>query len=253
MSTLRTLLLCCLLIGLAGCASTTRQSNPQPTRPRRVLFIGNSYTAFNGTIPNALNRLSKGALDCTGNVAGGKSLAWHYTQGNALQTLRAERWDDVVLQDYSLQTLDKPDLFFLFVRRFDGEIDALGARTVLYQTWSRKNLPQTGPRIYTAYEDAAAETGAKLAPVGRAFAAATKQRPELNLYTSDNSHPSPAGTYLAVCVLYATLLDRSPLGLVSYVVDEKSKPVITLKPEDARFLQQIAQKVVLPAAIKEHQ
>src|SRR3712207_6930805 len=51
----------------------------------------------------------------------------------------AERWDDVVLQDYSLQTLDKIDLFFLFVRRFDSEVDAQKARTVLDRKSTRLN------------------------------------------------------------------------------------------------------------------
>src|SRR5678816_3265940 len=104
------LALSCFVMLLVGCAATEKKSDaPQP--PRRVLFIGNSYTQFNGGIPNALNRLSKGDLDCTGSLAGGKSLAWHYNQGEALKVLRSERWDDVVLQDYSLQTLDKIDLF----------------------------------------------------------------------------------------------------------------------------------------------
>ncbi len=249
MRSLRTLLLCCLLIHLAGCASKATPSHPEPQRPRRVLFIGNSYTAFNGGIPNALNRLSEGTLDCTGSVAGGKSLAWHYTQGKALEALRSDRWDDVVLQDYSLQTLDKIDLFFLFVRRFDEEVDRIGARTILYQTWPRKNRPDTGPRIYHAYEDAADETGARLAPIGRAFAAALKQRPELELYNADNSHPNAAGTYLAACVFYATLLNRSPVGLASFVVNENEKPVITLKPEEAKFLQQVAERTVHPVPV----
>ena len=244
------LILLPLLILSPSCSSSSKQSQPPPKHPRRVLFIGNSYTFYNGGIPNALNRLSKGALDCTPSVSGGKSLAWHYNQGEALKVLRSERWDDIVLQDYSLQTLNKIDLFFLFVRRFDAEIDAIGARTVLYQTWPRKNLPQTGPRIYDAYEDAAAENTARLAPVGKAFEASLKERPELDLYTQDNSHPNPAGTYLAACVFYATLLDRSPVGLESFVVDPAGKPVITLKPEDAKFFQQIADQIARPAAVK---
>jgi hypothetical protein len=243
----RRLVLCCFVGLLVGCTTTKKSDAPQP--PRRVLFIGNSYTAFNGTIPNALNRLSKGDLDCSGSLAGGKSLAWHYNQGEALKVLRSDRWDDVVLQDYSLQTLDKIDLFFLFVRRFDAEIDAQKARTVLYQTWPRKNHPENGPRIYQAYEDASRETGAKVAPVGRAFEVARKKRPELELYNPDNSHPTPAATYLAACVFYATLLDRTPVGLESFVVDAAGKPVITLKPEDAKFLQEVATELVQPTPV----
>jgi hypothetical protein len=244
-----TFFLCTTLAIASGCASGgSSQKSQAPQPPHRVLFIGNSYTFYNGGIPNALNKLSDGKLDCTPCVSGGKSLAWHWTQGEALKVLRSDRWDDVVLQDYSLQTLDKRDLFFLFVRRFDEQIKAMGARTLLYQTWPRKDRPDTGPVIYSAYDDAAAETGAKLAPVGRAFDAARKKRPDLELYLEDRSHPTPAGSYLAACVFYAAILDRSPVGLGSYVVDEKGKPVITLKPEDAKFLQRVANEIVRPAA-----
>src|SRR5687768_4584292 len=97
------ILICCgLLVCGTACVSSAKSkkaSTPQP--PRRVLFIGSSYTAFNGGIANALNHLSKGALDCTPCVAGGRSLAWHYTQGEAPKILRSEQWNDVVLQDYS--------------------------------------------------------------------------------------------------------------------------------------------------------
>ena len=244
------MLLCCGLLVLgSACSSTAKSRAAEAQPPRRVLFIGNSYTFYNGGVPAALNWLSKGSLDCTPCVSGGKSLAWHYTQGEALKVLRSERWNDVVLQDYSLEALDKPELMALFIRRFDQEIDAIGARTVLYQTWPRKNAPQNGPQIYKAYEDSAAETRAKLAAVGRAFVEAQKKRPGLELYNADNSHPSPAGTYLAACVFYATLLDRSPVGLESYVIDEIGKPVITLKPEQARFLQGIANSIARPAPV----
>ena len=37
--------------------------------------------------------------------------------------------------------------------------------------------------------------------------------PEPELYFSDGSHPSPAGSYLAACTFYATLFHASPVGL----------------------------------------
>ncbi len=37
--------------------------------------------------------------------------------------------------------------------------------------------------------------------------------PQLNLYFSDGSHPSPIGSYVAACVFYATLYGKSPVGL----------------------------------------
>jgi hypothetical protein len=42
---------------------------------------------------------------------------------------------------------------------------------------------------------------------------ATPEHPDL--YDTDGSHPSLAGSYLAACVLFATLFGESPVGIAS--------------------------------------
>ena len=37
--------------------------------------------------------------------------------------------------------------------------------------------------------------------------------PRARLYQEDRSHPTSLGTYVAACVFYGTLLDRSPEGI----------------------------------------
>jgi hypothetical protein len=41
----------------------------------------------------------------------------------------------------------------------------------------------------------------------------SEKHPSVELYYSDGSHPSPAGSYLAACTLYSTIFNRSPAGL----------------------------------------
>jgi len=38
------------------------------------------------------------------------------------------------------------------------------------------------------------------------------RKPDLELYAQDKRHPSLAGTYLAACTVYASLLGKSPVG-----------------------------------------
>jgi hypothetical protein len=40
-----------------------------------------------------------------------------------------------------------------------------------------------------------------------------RANPTIVLWQADGSHPSPAGTYLAACVLYARIFDASPVGV----------------------------------------
>ncbi len=83
---------------------------------------------------------------------------------------------------------------------------------------------------------------------------------QLALHQMDKAHPSPAGTYLAACVFYATLFKRDPTGLPARVIGKPvdidgrvletewhgvfSSPntleLVNLAPADARFLQMIA-------------
>jgi len=84
----------------------------------------------------------------------------------------------------------------------------------------------------------AEQNGSTVAPVGLAWKQAMDNDPDslINLYSTDNSHPSIAGTYLTACVMYATIFQKSPLG---------SGYFAGLSESDARFLQQMAEDVVL--------
>ena len=75
--------------------------------------------------------------------------------------------------------------------------------------------------------------------MGLAFAEALKERPDTKLIIADKRHPSIAGTYLETCVLYATLLKKSPEGIAWYGLGELQVP-----PEQAKFLQKVAWKTV---------
>ena len=68
-------------------------------------------------------------------------------------------------------------------------------------------------KIAGHYIDIANELDAMLAPAGIACMRCASQFPEIELWDEDGNHPSPAGTYLAACVLYKVLYDQSPEGL----------------------------------------
>jgi hypothetical protein len=100
-----------------------------------------------------------------------------------------------------------------------------------------------------------------VAHVGEAWAAyrATEQvvaPAHSALFFTDGSHPSTAGTYLAACVLYATLYGTSPEGLPNTVRSTHQQPepgpALTDSPRDsisaplAATLQKLAWKAAAP-------
>jgi hypothetical protein len=73
-----------------------------------------------------------------------------------------------------------------------------------------------------------------VSPVGVAFHEINKNHPEINLYTKDLRHPSPAGTYLAASVLFASIFKKTPEG---------NSYKFGLEKGEAKILQKVAWQV----------
>jgi hypothetical protein len=63
-----------------------------------------------------------------------------------------------------------------------------------------------------SYEGIAKELGARVAPAGRAWDEARRQLPDVPLHAKDGSHATPAGSYLAACVIFRTLTGQPSAG-----------------------------------------
>jgi hypothetical protein len=66
--------------------------------------------------------------------------------------------------------------------------------------------------IEQGYGAIAGELKVAVAPAGQAWQAVVREDPGIVLWQSDGSHPTPAGTYLAACVLYTRLFGPCPVG-----------------------------------------
>lgn len=252
-----------LSLSLNGCVLASKTTSARNSgRTLRVLFIGNSYTIYND-LPWVTSRLSLSSnvdrpLEVKSVALMGATLKEHWDDGFALKAIRDEGpWDYVVLQGQSHSPLFDPDELKEYARRFDKEIKAAGAKTILFVTWARHVYPEQQPVINSVYGDIARETGATLAPVGQAWEDALAADPKLPLYRNDvDNHPAEAGTYLAACVLYSTIYRRSPEGLTAEITDQgmsrhefdpagnalknvKKEP-FTIPEDEARMLQRTA-------------
>jgi hypothetical protein len=265
----RRALLFVLAAGLCLAACKPRGDAQPGPRPKRVLFIGNSYTYYNN-LPRVLEALAASAspperLETRAVVVGGARLQTHWDEGDALDALREGGWDYVVLQEQSTLGIllvngrheinDPERILFPYARRFHEEARKKGAKTVLALTWSRRHAPEAQARLNHAFFTLGRELGATVAPIGLAWQSVREQHPGIPLYVDDGSHPAPAGTYLAACTLYATLFGRSPEGLALSargIPTPDGEPeggettLVSLPEAQARVLQQAAWKAVEP-------
>ena len=198
---------------------------------RRILFIGNSLTYYND-LPALFGDLANdaGFETITASVTKG---GWYLSRfadpqdemGAALRRkYPLRRWNDIVLQDQSLNPAVDPDGFLAAVRALRQAMPE--GRFVFYQTFAYEagsdRLAATGmtqqemyDRLRDAYATAAREHGGLLVPVGEAFRRIQREHPLVNLYQPDSLHPNLAGSYLAACVFYAALSGRDPQALAA--------------------------------------
>lgn len=194
----------------------------------RMLFIGNSFTARNN-VPG----LIAGLADADGKrtsigyeliSAGGASLRQHLNKGEAQKAMKKSKFDYVVLQEQSTLPVKNTERFHENVRDFAPIIKEAGAKPVLYMTWARKNVPETQKTLTDSYNAIGKELGAAVVPAGSAWKNYFKKYPGTVLHDDDGSHPNLAGSYLAACTIYATLLQRDPTGLKDDIkLDEAEK------------------------------
>lgn len=203
----------------------------------RVLFIGNSYTAVNN-LPQVFKDMAASAgqvIITDENMPGGYTFMQHSTNATTLSKMEAGNWDYIVFQEQS-QYPSFPDgqvaaEVMPYARFLDSFAKAKNpcVQTVFYMTWGRKNGDAANcpgwPPVCTyegmdsllrkRYIEMAQENGAVVSPVGAVWRYLRGTTPALELYATDESHPSFAGTYAAACAFYVALL-RKDLSDVTY-------------------------------------
>lgn len=227
-------------------------------RTRKVLFIGNSYI-YTNDIPGLL----KGLVDADGDTIiydsytpGGYTLEGHSTDANTLAKIKSNKWDMVILQEQSQKPSFPTSQVAIEVYPFAKKLDTLirnnhaCSETMFYMTWGRKNgdagncgfhppvctYAGMQAELHKSYMQMAQDNKGVIAPVGVAWKELRDSLPTIDLYSSDESHPSVAGSYLAACVFYASIFHRNPHG---------NSFTSTLSATDAERLQYYAGKVVM--------
>lgn len=215
----------------------------------QVLFIGNSYTNSND-LPSIFTKLARsGGYDVETEmlVQGGWTLKQHAEAIETVEKIREETWDYVVLQEQSIIPSNpsvRKQSMYPAVRILNTEIEDIGASTILFITWGRRDgLSQLGysnfyemqSGLARGYLNIAIELDILVSPVGLAWQNALVRDPQLDLWQEDGSHPSVIGSYLAACVFYAVIIGESPEGL-SYMAG--------LPVDTGRLLQSVAAESV---------
>ena len=226
-----------------------------------VLFVGNSYTAYNN-LPNLFANLAQSGGDTffvESITGGGFTFELHATTASHVAKMQSREWDYFILQEQSMV----PTIDYHFAAITQSYAPALinhlemvnpCGQALFFMTWGRKNggkqcdpwnthcsvafsdFDHMQDTLKSRYLQVASANAGGVSPVGEAWRLALSDTTGLDLHTSDNSHPNLKGSYLAACVHYASITKKSPVGL-SFTS--------TLNTGMAHYLQRKAAEAVL--------
>lgn len=222
----------------------------QEREPIKILFVGNSFTYF-WNMPQLVQAMGKNQgvnLEIHQSTVGGSNLKQHWDEEKGTLTqklIKENKWDYVILGDHSLSTINTPERFKEFGKKFSELIRSLGAEPIFYLTWAYKSNPLMQPTITKAYLDLAQKTNSKVIPVGPIWMMAKNLRPDLNFYF-DDKHPSSDGAYLIALIVYKALTGQSILKIPDRVTttdkDGEKLYLSFVLPETGAFLRQLVEE-----------
>lgn len=226
-----------------------------PKDTLKVLCIGNSFTYYLGC-PAILKEIAwkEGHyLDMASSLKGGWSMGQHLSLETTNDLVAEGGYDYVFLQDQSQAAArvgkdrKKYDNLIRNIAAMAAKVrtNSEDCKAVVEYTWAyAKNdygsfgsleafdkYGKKGARIM-----AKAVGNAEVSPIAEAFAIVRKERPDINLYHTDNHHQSLYGSYLKSCVNYLVIFGE-PFG------DSPSDYLV--EPEIAAYLRSVAEKTVL--------
>ena len=217
----KTLLLTWFLVLFVG--SVFAQEQP------RMLFIGNSYTQVNN-LPQMVADIAQSmgkSMEYCSNTPGGCTFEMH-CHNQSMTMICNGGWDFVIMQEQSQLPafpLDSVEQYvFPFAQQLVDSIYVHNpcAEPMFYMTWGRKNgdtefgyppmdtYEGMDSLLYARYMQMGEDNDASVCPVGRVLHYLRDHNAEIELYMSDESHPSLAGSYAAACAFYTLFFSCDP-------------------------------------------
>jgi len=230
---------------------------------KEVLFIGNSYTYANN-LPDLVKQIALSfgdSLIYDSSTSAGATFNVHANNTQTLAKINQQQWDYVILQaqsqEPSFSAGQVANYTYPYAEILVDSIHANSSCTepLFFMTWGRKYGDQQNCQAYPpictylgmqqrlreSYLEMSFNDSASCVPVGMAWKASIAIDSTLNLYSSDNSHPSIYGSYLAACTFYASIFKKSALGSSFWPV--------AIDSNTAYNLQQIGSSTVLDSLV----
>ncbi len=220
---------------------------PKEDDELNILFLGNSLIFYND-MPAIFDNIAKAAgknVSVSSITKGSATISDFASSETAVgqefsKKLLTKKWDYIIIEPsrritpYENTVLEAEIASAKTIQRF---AKSSGAEILLYSVWGNNtgnltvytanspiNIVSSGtqsiPRgaharfMYETAELISEELGGvKIIKSGYAFENLIADHPDINLYHSDERHPSPEGSYLAACTVFSTIFGEKTEGI----------------------------------------
>ena len=202
---------------------TSSYSITNAAEKTNILFIGNSKTYYNDfaeVFMGLANKAGKNVFATDPTVRhGGKSLTDYIGFSDVKTLIKSKKWDYVIMQESTAaatgdqsKTEKGAKEIIQYVKNNSNSDVKVGYNA----TWVTKDLnKKTQNKADSNIEYVVSKTGGFISYSGKAFINCRKKYPKIDLFV-DDKHPTPEGTYLSACCMYAAIYGESPEGIEYY-------------------------------------
>ena len=215
---------------------------------KNVYFIGNSYTD-NNNLPNLIDLVANSTNDdlvYQSHLPGGSTFQQHVVNPTVINSINQGNWDYVVLQQQSqMPSFPNANATLNAAAQLSEMIKNANpcGTPLFYMTWGRKFGDEVNcangitylctyegmdDKLYERYMQMTEDNEAVVSPVARVWRAIRQQQPQLELFASDNSHPSYLGSMVAAYTFYTVIFKKDP-SLAPYNGNLSSSDATTIK------------------------
>ena len=221
------------------------RADEKSPREKHVLIIGASSLMSpprQDELVGALLKSNRTPMNVEPGYFGTKDLERRWNSGTV--------WDYVIMDAWQFKrgATDAPG-FPNAVAAFVKKVRAHSpqCKVILFSWWIPSGPDATNEgvmRVFQRCVESAKESDLWVAPTGPAFMEARLARRDLRVTVSErDAHPGIHGAYINACSIFAILTGESPVGLPATLKIPGRKKDVTIAPDDARYLQEVAWKV----------
>ncbi|WP_298900027.1 SGNH/GDSL hydrolase family protein [uncultured Psychroserpens sp.] len=176
-------------------------------KSKQLLFVGNSLT-YTNDLPKIVEHIASNFNETVETIAlcyPNYALVDHLKEGKLQKLLKTGTFDYVIVQQGPSSQNEGKQMLLNDGAKIKVLCDDNGSQLAFFMVWPSKYYYHTFDAVIANHKLAAKTNNALLCPVGELWKAYDTVKGLETLYSTDDFHPSKAGSFLAALTIFNTI------------------------------------------------